>query len=144
MDEIGRPHAQRVRMFKALVHRHTWLWTVLDSVRDASIQSALDASSPLYAPAVRALRAAHDATHDLLDQSHQEFLYMRVLQSQGSTVANFLIGEDLLAFQAHLKRLNWSCKHAKQLVGVPARIAAATNCAIAAASIGEGKHLIMS
>lgn len=117
VDDFGRPHAQRVRMFKALSRRHKWLWSVVDSVRCLAIQSSIDATHPLYARAVQALQQAHEAAHDLLDQSMQEFLYLRVLQAQGATVANLFIGEDPLAdaSHAHLKRLNWSCKQARQL-----------------------------
>ena len=117
VDDFGRPHAQRVHMFKAMSRRHKWLWSVLDSVRDPAIRSTLDASHPLYARAVQAIQHAHEAAHDLLDQSMKEFLYLRVLQAKGATVANLFIGEDPLAdaSQAHLKRLNRSCKHARQL-----------------------------
>ena len=117
VDNFGRPHAQRLRIFKALSRRHKWLWSVIDSLREIAIQSALDATHPLYSRAVQALQQAHEAAHDLLDQPMQKFLYLKVLHSQGAIVANLFIGEDPLvdASHAHLKRLNWSCKHARQL-----------------------------
>ena len=61
------------------------------------------------------MRSVFDAGNDALAQSLREYVYLRVLKLDGTTVANLYIDEKPLEdLPAHLKHYKWPCKRANK------------------------------
>ena len=114
LDTNGKPHAVRIRNHKALCARLSWLWTVCDFLRSSELAAAVDDATTIQPDLVLKLRSAAEAVHDTLDQAHQDFLYLRILQEDGSRVANRFVSDN--PFDGTAKdlytRYNWALKQA--------------------------------
>ena len=114
LDANGKPHTIRIQNHEALSSRLSWLWTICDFLRSPELAAAVDGAISMQPDLVSKLRSSAEAAHDALDQAHQDFLYLRILQEDGSRVANRFVSNN--PFDGTTKdlytRYNWALKRA--------------------------------